>query len=118
MLLFILLLCSLTIEIGSSHAQTAITFLTWRPTAETIHFIQHFSTNLSTRFDVYLVIDDSLYSTSHIETTRFTILQFNETVCVENGFIKANRIGTEKDCSAWDKALFFFSKHLRLHDFV
>ncbi|CAF1592328.1 unnamed protein product, partial [Adineta steineri] len=37
-------------------------------------------------------------------------LQFNETVCTKYGFQEANRIGVGKSCSAWDKALYYFSK--------
>ena len=116
-LFYFLLLMVISIPTAILQAQSAISFLTWRPTFDTVEFIHHLARNLST-FDIFLVIDDDRHGTEHIDRSLVQILQFNETVCVQNGYIGANQFGTGKDCSAWDKALYFFSKHFVQHRFV
>jgi hypothetical protein len=103
-------------SLHSSPSSSALCFLTRRPSSETIQFAHDLAENI-TSIDVFILADDNTFNTEQDLSPIVRFLQFDETVCTKYGFQKTNH-GAGKTCSAWDKALYYFSKHSIHHSFV
>lgn len=77
-----------------------------------------FYSNLSTSgFDVFVLADCNQYRGQLPANTR--LLQVDDEQCTENGFHYFNpTIKHKRSCSAWDKALYWFSLKLQDYDYV
>jgi hypothetical protein len=95
----------------------ALAFLTWQPANETIRFAAQLAGYIPP-IDVHILIDDDKYPIPTDQTNNIRYLQFDETVCNKYGFLAGNKAGIHKRCSAWDKALYYFSQANNQHDFV
>ncbi|CAF3349038.1 unnamed protein product [Rotaria sp. Silwood2] len=103
--------------IYSSHSRSALCFLTRQPSSETVEFALELAQNISS-IDVFIIVDNNTVITLPILSSTVQFLQFNETICTKYGFQQANVFGSGKICSAWDKALYYFSRHSNHHSFV
>jgi hypothetical protein len=112
-----LLTSSVVTDFQSSYSPSALCFLTRRPSFETIRFAFELAQNLSF-IDVFIIVDDNNYTNPLLISSTVRFLQFNETVLRHYGFRGANIIGTGRPCSAWDKALYYFSRQSTHHSFV
>jgi hypothetical protein len=101
----------------SSYSPSALCFLTQRPSFDTIQFALELAQNLSF-IDVFIIVDDNNYTNPLLISSTVRFLQFNETVLMYYGFHRANFAGVCKPCSAWDKALYYFSRQSTHHSFV
>jgi hypothetical protein len=117
-LILIYLLTSSVVTISqSSYSPSALCFLTQRPSFDTIQFALELAQNLSF-IDVFIIVDDNNYTNPLLISSTVRFLQFNETVLMYYGFHRANFAGVCKPCSAWDKALYYFSRQSTHHSFV
>ncbi len=101
----------------SSYSPSALCFLTRRPSFDTIQFVLELAQNLSF-IDVFIIVDDNNYNNPLLISSTVQFLQFNETVLMHYGFHRANIVGTRRPCSAWDKALYYFSRQSTHYSFV
>ncbi|CAF1433883.1 unnamed protein product [Adineta steineri] len=88
---------------------SAVSFLTREPSTEVVQFAHELSRAVPF-IDVFILIDNNAFVIPVFSSSNLQFLQFNATVCTKYGFQEANRIGVGKSCSAWDKALYYFSK--------
>ncbi|CAF4031940.1 unnamed protein product, partial [Adineta steineri] len=95
--------------LNTSSPLSAVSFLTRQPSTEVVQFAHELSRAVPF-IDVFILIDNNTFVIPAFSSSNFQFLQFNETVCTKYGFQEANRIGVGKSCSAWDKALYYFSK--------
>jgi hypothetical protein len=85
----------------------AIALLTFEPTKRQIRFYKRFEDQ---GYDVFVVIDNNNYAPRHSGVKQIKI---DESVCASAGFINLNMMITrrkQRSCSAWDKALYYFTK--------
>jgi hypothetical protein len=119
---FLMHVCILIVLVASpvntfGNQSYALAFLTWQPANETIRFAAQLASDIPS-IDVHIVVDDDRYSIPTDTASDIQFLQFDETVCLKYGFLTGNTFGTDKDCSAWDKALYYFSRANHQYDFV
>jgi hypothetical protein len=112
------LILSIKGTIYNSQSSSAICFLTRQPSAETIQFALQLAQRIPSSIDVFIVVDDNTVTLPLIASSTLRFLQFNETVSTNDGFQEVNTFGTGRKCSAWDKALYYFSKVSIHHSFV
>ena len=114
----IALILSSTVTLADrSRSASAVCFLTAIPSPQTIRFARQLAHSTSS-FDVFILVDNNTFAAPVDDSTAVRFLQFNDTVCSEHGFWRSGAFGINKDCSAWDKALFFFAKVSVHHGFV
>ncbi len=112
-----LLLPFIMSTLSSLSSRSAVCFLTKRPSLETIQFALELAQNI-TSIDIFILVDDNTVITQPIPSSLVRFLHFSETVVTKYGFRGANIVGTGKTCSAWDKALYYFSRQSTHHSFV
>jgi hypothetical protein len=117
LILISLLTSSVVTILKSSYSPSALCFLTGQPSFETIQFALELAQNLSF-IDVFIIVDDNKYTNPLLISSTVRSLQFDETVLMHYGFQQANVVGVSKPCSAWDKALYYFSRQSTHHSFV
>ena len=100
-----------------SRSTSAVCFLTAIPSPQTIQFARQLARSTSSP-DVFILVDNNTFAAPVDDSTTVRYLQFNDTVCSETGFWRSGAFGINKDCSAWDKALFFFASVSVHHHFV
>ncbi len=115
--MYLSLTSSVVTVIQSSYLPSALCFLTRQPSFETIQFALELAQNLSF-IDVFIIADDSNYTNPLMMSSTVRFLQFNETLPIHFGFQQSNIFGSNKLCSAWDKALYYFSRQSTDHSFV
>ena len=109
---FTLLLC-MTNNVNSS---SAVCFLTRQAAFHVLEFASQLAA-VTSSIDVFILIDHNNVSIPSSPTTlRF--IQLNETMVSREGFQKANIFGSKKICSAWDKALYHFTRTATNYSFV
>lgn len=113
LLSIILLISSVRFSTGQPSSPSAITFLTYRPSLETIRFALQLAQDIPS-VDVHVVVDDNNFSFLQPNSSLLRFLLFNETVCNQSDFHGSNIAGIKRACSAWDKALYFFAR-IALH---
>jgi hypothetical protein len=94
---------------------TAIALLTLRPDKKQLDFFNGFN---KLGYDVFVIVDDNSFFSKHPETK---IVQIDDTQCIEGGFKHLNlaiTITKGSPCSAWEKALYFFTNVENSHKFV
>ena len=94
---------------GRSFSPSAISFLTRRPSPETVSFASELARSIPS-IDVHIIIDDNTFDIPQVNMSAVRFVRFNDTICSESGFSSSNTFGTGKDCSAWDKAIYFFTR--------
>ena len=113
----LLILISESIQLSQTSNITAIVFLTWRPSTVTIDFAQQLSDRTQS-IDVYIVVDDNNFQVSQWNSTSLQFLQLKQDVLLESGFYGANIIGSLKNVTAWEKAIFYFCRQAKQYQFV
>ena len=92
----------------------AIVLLCYQPHHELLVFYQKFHL---LNYHVYFLVDDNHWQTEDVE--GITFIQIDDYVCVEQGFYDLNpAILKDSKCSAWDKAVYFFSRSKTCYDHV
>ena len=119
-IIILLVLVTPTLAVGSRpYSTSAVCFLTATPSHQIIRFARQLAdASSSSSLDVFIVVDNSNFAAPIDDSTTVRFLQFNDTVCWEHGFSKSNWAGIGRDCSAWDKALYFFARVSVHHHFV
>jgi hypothetical protein len=117
-IIILFLILSIKGTIYNSHSSSAICFLTRQPAAEIVQFALQLAQRIPSSIDVFIVVDDNTVTLPLIASSTLRFLQFNESVCTNDGFQKASTFSGGKGCSAWDKALYYFSKVSIHHSFV
>jgi hypothetical protein len=70
-----------------------------------------------TSYDVYIVVDDN--SIKHTNKyNNIHIIQIDNGYCIKNGFINMSKLTLNKDVTAWDKAIYYFSSVNTVYDKV
>jgi hypothetical protein len=85
----------------------AIALLTFEPIERQIRFYKRFKDQA---YDVFIVIDNNNYARRH---SGVKLIKIDESICASEGFINLNPMITkrrQRSCSAWDKALYYFTK--------
>ena len=100
-----------------SRSTSAVCFLTAIPSPQTIQFARQLARSMSSP-DVFILVDNNTFAAPVDDSTTVRYLQFDDTICLETGFSKSNWAGIGRDCSAWDKALFFFASVSVHYNFV
>jgi hypothetical protein len=100
-----------------SNSSSAICFLTRQPSTETVQFALEIFRNIPS-IDVFIIVDDNNATLPSIASSTLRFLQYNETICTNYGFQKASTLSGDRNCSAWDKALYYFSKVSIHYSFV
>jgi hypothetical protein len=70
-----------------------------------------FLNTMTNDYDIFIVIDDSNYNISALQTIYYniTFIQINDEECKNNGYWDSSFM-VSKNPSGWDKALYYFSK--------
>jgi hypothetical protein len=94
---------------------TCICVLCIKPHLDMLSFLERMNKHIGKNklYDIYLLCDDNTQSYAKY-SKDIQIIQVDENVCKENGYINANYC-IPKTPSAWDKALYFF-KHRNIYD--
>lgn len=112
-------ICTLLSALTSiANSSPAFCFLSRQPTTYIIQSASELADAIPS-IDVYILVDHnnaSLPSPSSSSSVRF--IQLNETFLIEQGFQKAGMFGSNKTCSAWDKALYYFTRIATNYSFV
>ena len=103
--------------VDRSFPPSAISLLTSQPSPETIKFASELAQAIPS-IDVHIIIDDNSFEIPSVDTLSVRFIRVNETICIESGFFSSNSFGTGKDCSAWDKAIYFFTRISTRYEFV
>lgn len=103
--------------VDCSPAQSALCFLTRQASSEIIQFALEVSRYVSS-LDILIIVDDNNIITLPIFSSTVRLLQFNDTICIKYGFYGTNTLDSRKICSAWDKALYYFSRQSSHYSFV
>jgi hypothetical protein len=85
----------------------AIALLTFEPTENQIRFYTKFKHE---GYDVFIVVDNNNYAR---RDSGIKLIQIDDSICVSEGFVNLNptiTMRTQRSCSAWDKALYYFTK--------
>ncbi|CAF1135811.1 unnamed protein product [Rotaria sordida] len=97
--------------------KVAIGFLTCTPHVELIRFANEISSTTN-ELDVYIIIDDNTYEPPQSDCSLHFI-QVDNNQCVSNGYRNSLTLIWEKECLAWDKALYYFCRlNGKTYDFV
>lgn len=93
---------------------SAIVLLCYQPNHEMIVFYQKFH---QLNYDVYILVDDNNWKAEYLNGVTF--IQIEDHICSEHGFYNLNpAIEKSSKCSAWDKAVYFFSTSETSHENV
>jgi hypothetical protein len=94
--------------------QNAIVLLCFRPDEQMIAFYRGFQQH---GYHVYVLVDDNHWQTENSQGIQY--IQIDDSLCVAEGFYGLNpEIKKPSNCSAWDKAVYFFSKEKTSYDNV
>ena len=87
----------------------AIALLTFEPTENQIRFYTKFKHE---GYDVFIVVDNNNYARRD-SGSGVKLIKVDDFICVSEGFVNLNSalaMRTQRSCSAWDKALYYFTK--------
>ncbi|UJR13242.1 hypothetical protein I4U23_000264 [Adineta vaga] len=96
---------------------SAACFLTQRPSTETIEFASQLSQTMPS-IDIFIAIDDDNISIPSSSSSSIQFIQVNEIIAIEDGYQQSSVFGSEKICSVWDKALYYFARISTNYSFV
>ncbi|CAF1612727.1 unnamed protein product, partial [Adineta ricciae] len=102
--------------VNNVNSSSAVCFLTRQAAFHVLEFASQLAT-VTSSVDVFILIDHNNVSIPSSPTT-FRFIQLNETLVSREGFQKANIFGSKKICSAWDKALYHFTRIATNYSFV
>jgi hypothetical protein len=88
-------------------SMNAIALLTFEPTENQIRFYRRFKHE---GYDVFIVVDNNNYAR---KDSGIKLIKIDDSLCASEGFVNLNPIitmKTQRSCSAWDKALYYFTK--------
>jgi hypothetical protein len=93
-----------------SSTKSAVCYLTRTPDPETVKFAEDLArdSRISSNVDVCIMIDDNNYPLVNHPSIKY--IQINNNECIANGFHSSNKLEMNKDCIAWDKALYYFCR--------
>lgn len=99
------------------NSRSAVCFLTQQPSFETLKFSRELAQDVSS-IDVFISVDNNSWIIPSTTLPNLRFLQINESICNKYHFKESGSFGSGKTCLAWDKALYYFSKHTTHHSFV
>src|SRR5262249_26824749 len=85
----------------------AIALLTFEPTEDQIRFYKKFKNE---GYDVFIVVDNNNYAQKN---SGVKLIRIDDVECASNGFVNLSpliTIKTQRNCIAWDKALYYFTR--------
>ena len=84
---------------------TCVCLICLKPNDVWLEFLSSFH-----NYDVFVIVDDnsSIYDSRYINSKKINIIQINNDVCVNNGFINVNYLIFHR-ITGWEKALYYFS---------
>ncbi|CAF0737910.1 unnamed protein product [Adineta ricciae] len=95
----------------------AFCFLSRQPTTHVIQSASELADTIPS-IDVYVLVDHNNVSLPSSSSSSIRYIQLNETFLIKEGFQKAGMFGSNKICSAWDKALYYFTRIATNYSFV
>jgi hypothetical protein len=100
---------------------SALCFLTSKPTSETLQFAQKLAQHSKQYgLDIFIMIDDNKFNISNITTSsQLRLLQIPNNDCIQYGYQKTiSLFNNWRIVTSWDKALLYFSLLNQDYSFV
>ena len=116
-LLVILFVGSRIVAALDPPSPSAVCFLTRHPSPQVTRFASQLAHTVP-YIDVFIVVDNGTAPLPAMNSSAVRFVKVTRAMSVNNGFSQANVPGTDKDCSAWDKALYYFSRVATNYSFV